>query len=68
MTAIAKSPSDGSVWIGTEGDGILRIGRNGKRIRYSSEDNGLLSDEIREMCFVSPSRLYILYKDGSMSA
>ena len=68
VTAIAKSPSDGSVWIGTEGDGVLRIGRNGKRIRYSSEDNGLLSDEIREMCFVSPSRLYILYKDGSLSA
>ena len=37
VTAIAKSPSDGSLWIGTEDEGILRIGRKGNRIHYSTD-------------------------------
>ncbi|MBR0111284.1 MAG: helix-turn-helix domain-containing protein [Bacteroidales bacterium] len=67
VTAVAQCPSDESVWIGTAGNGILRIGRNGRRIHYSAAGKTLLSDSIRAMCFVSPTRLYILYKNGELT-
>ncbi len=66
ITAIAVGPSDESLWIGTEDEGILRIGRNGKRIHYSVRSNHLLSDRISQLTFVSPSLLYILYADGRL--
>ena len=68
VTAIAQCPSDESVWVGTADNGILRIGRNGRRIHYSVAGNSLLSDNIRELCFVSPARLYILYENGDLTA
>ncbi|MBO7548105.1 MAG: helix-turn-helix domain-containing protein [Bacteroidales bacterium] len=67
VTAVAQCPSDESVWIGTADNGILRIGRNGRRIHYSVAGNTLLSDSIRTMCFVSPTRLYILYGNGELT-
>jgi len=67
VTALAKGSADGSVWIGTEGEGILRIGRNGNRIHYSIESGHLFSDDIKEMCFVSDRRLFILYEDGGLT-
>ena len=68
VTTIAKSPSDGSIWVGTQDEGILRIGRKGNRIVYSESSNHLLSDNIKELCFVSASQLYILYSDGRMTS
>ena len=68
VTAIVSSPSDESLWIGTESEGILRIGRNGNRICYNVQTNHLLSNSISEMCFVSPSLLYILYSDGRLTS
>ena len=67
VTAIAQSPADGSLWIGTGSEGILRIGRNGNRIRYTVETNHLLSNAVSQLCFVSPSVLYILYMDGCLT-
>lgn len=67
VTAVAQCPSDESVWIGTADNGILRIGRNGRRIHYSAAGNALLSDSIRAICFVSPTRLYILYGNGELT-
>lgn len=68
VTAIAQCPSDESVWVGTADNGILRLGRNGRRIHYSVAGNSLLSDNIRALCFVSPARLYILYENGDLTA
>ena len=68
VTSLALSPSDGSLWIGTEDEGILRIGRNGKRICYTTQSNHLLSNRISQLCFVPSGLLYILYDDGRISA
>lgn len=67
VTALAVAPSDASLWIGTEDEGILRIGRKGNRIRYKSDASHLLSNNVKEMCFVSASALYILYDDGRIT-
>lgn len=67
VTSLALSPSDGSLWIGTEDEGILRIGRKGNRIHYSVASKHLSSDCIKEMCFNSSSVLYILYENGNLA-
>lgn len=67
VTSLALSPSDGSLWIGTEDGGILRIGRKGNRLHYSVASGHLSSDSIKEMCFISSSVLYILYENGGLA-
>lgn len=67
VTSLALSPSDGSLWIGTEEGGILRIGRKGNRLHYSVASGHLSSDSIKEMCFISSSVLYILYDNGGLA-
>ena len=67
VTALASSPTDESLWIGTESEGILRIGRNGNRICYNQQSGHLESNGISELCFVSPRMLYILYSNGRVS-
>ena len=67
VTALASSPSDESLWIGTESEGILRIGRNGNRICYNMQSGHLESNNICDLCFVSPSMLYILYSNGRVA-
>ncbi len=67
VTSLALSPSDGSLWIGTEDGGILRIGRKGNRIHYSVASGHLSSDSVKEMCFISSSVLYILYENGGLA-
>lgn len=67
VTSLALSPSDGSLWIGTEDGGILRIGRKGNRLHYSVASGQLSSDSVKEMCFISSSVLYILYENGGLA-
>ena len=66
VTSIARSPSDESLWIGMDGDGILRIGRNGRRIRYTSASSHLVSDRISQLVFLPDGTLYILADNGQL--
>lgn len=67
VTSLALSPSDGSIWIGTEDGGVLRIGRKGNRIHYGVASKHLSSDSIKEMCFDASSVLYLLYGNGGLA-
>ena len=58
------SPVDGSVWTGTDGDGLVRTGRNGKVLHYGLSSGQLGSDTIYSLFFDSDQVLWIL--DASM--
>ena len=66
MTARAESPVDGSVWMGTSDNGLLRLGRNGKYIHYTAEDGKLVSNAIKSLCFDGYQQLWILYGTGQL--
>lgn len=52
---------DGSLWIGSRADGLLRIGRNGKQIRYSRPDS------VRTVLADHQGTIWILACDGSLT-
>ncbi len=58
------SPVDGSIWTGTDGDGLVRTGRNGKVLRYGLSSGQLGSDTIYSLFFDADDVLWIL--DASM--
>ena len=60
---MAESPTDGSVWIWTEGHGLYRLGRNGRQIVYTAKEGQIASDSIRTLFFDADNVLWIL--DGS---
>lgn len=64
-TNVVESPSDGSLWIGTQDSGIFRIGRNGRRLQYGVSGGQLSSDHIVYLQFDSDGVLWIL--DGNRS-
>ena len=66
VTAVACSPSDGSLWIGMDGQGLLRIGRNGRRIRYTRTSGHLYSDSVSQLVFLQDGTLYILDSAGAL--
>lgn len=63
----AESPVDGSLWIGTRGEGIFRLGRNGRKAWYHVESGQLSSDEIISLGFDKSNVLWILDGTGSFT-
>ena len=63
-SCMAESPKDGSVWIGSEGQGLYRLGRNGRRIKYSAEQGQIPSDSIKTLFFDAQNNLWILDATG----
>jgi AraC-like DNA-binding protein len=63
----AESPVDGSLWIGTNGEGIFRLGRNGKRVHYSVAGGQLSSDDIVTLGFDNNKVLWILDTTGDVT-
>lgn len=59
-----ESPVDGSLWIGTNSEGIFRLGRNGKSVHYSIESGHLQSDCIVSLAFDNNNVLWILDTTG----
>lgn len=55
----AVSPTDGSLWMATESDGILRFGRNGRVIKYPVIAQSLVFD--------ASGTLYILDAAGTLT-
>jgi len=66
ITCSAQSPVDGSLWMGTSGDGLLRMGRNGRHILYNKANGQLSSDEIKALSFEQESNVLIIL-DGNGS-
>ena len=62
-SCMAESPTDGSVWIGSEGHGLYRLGRNGRQVVYTAKEGQIASDSIRTLFFDKENVLWIL--DGS---
>ncbi len=56
---IAVSPTDGSVWMATESDGLLRFGRNGRVLKYYVTAQSLVFD--------AAGTLYILDASGALT-
>jgi len=66
VTSSATTP-DGSLWMGTDGDGLLRVGRNGRRLVYRSAASTFPSDSIRSLACDPSGTLWILCQDGSLT-
>lgn len=65
ITCKVESPTDGSFWIGTKEDGLFRLGRNGRTVRYSAQDGQLGSNTICALVFDNQKTLWILDGTGS---
>ena len=66
ITCTAQSPVDGSLWMGTSGEGLLRMGRNGRHILYNKANGQLNSDDIKALSFEAGSNILIIL-DGNGS-
>jgi len=62
ISALAVS-SDGSIWVGTFGDGLFRIHPDGKHSNYD-EENGLLQSNVRCLLVDARDRLWVGSKFG----
>ena len=67
-SAVLRNPSDGSLWIGMAEKGLLRIGRNGRRIRYTQNSGHLPSDHIKGLSLSSDGILYVLDASGAVTS
>ena len=61
------SPVDGSIWIGTNGDGLVRTGRNGKVLQYGVSSGDLGSDTVYSLFFDADNTLWILDASNRLS-
>ena len=64
---VAVSPEDGSLWIATPSDGLLRLGRNGRVVGYNTATGHLDNDTITALVFDASGTLYILDGAGSLT-
>ena len=65
VSAIERNPSDGSLWIGADGGGMLRIAQDGTRTAYTSANSPLTNDSVVDLCFDKHGTLWIAtYLDG----
>lgn len=64
VTCRVESPVDGSFWIGTSNDGLFRLGRNGRIVRYTAENGQLGSNSIKSLIFDNQKQLWILDSCG----
>lgn len=64
---MAVSPEDGSLWMAVPGDGLYRLGRNGRILHYSVGSGHLKNDTIVSLAFDSSATLYILDAAGRLT-
>lgn len=61
------SPEDGSLWMAAPGDGLYRLGRNGRILHYSVGSGHLKNDTIVSLAFDASATLYILDAAGQLT-
>lgn len=64
---MAVSPEDGSLWMAAPGDGLYRLGRNGRILHYSVGSGHLNNDTIVSLAFDASATLYILDAAGQLT-
>lgn len=64
---MAVSPEDGSLWMAAPGDGLYRLGRNGRILHYSVGSGHLQNDTIVSLAFDASATLYILDAAGQLT-
>jgi signal transduction histidine kinase/ligand-binding sensor domain-containing protein/DNA-binding response OmpR family regulator len=65
VSSIARNPGDGSLWIGTDGGGLVRIAQDGTRTVFNASNSGLTNDSVLSLCFDKHGTLWIAtYLDG----
>lgn len=64
---MAVSPEDGSLWMAAPGDGLYRLGRNGRILHYSVGSGHLKNDTIVSLAFDASGTLYILDAAGQLT-
>lgn len=64
---MAVSPEDGSLWMAAPGDGLYRLGRNGRILHYSVGSGHLKNDTIVSLAFDASATLYILDATGQLT-
>ncbi len=66
-SCMAESPVDGSVWIGSNGQGLFRLGRNGRQVVYRAEEGRIPSNSIKTLFFDADNTLWILDTEGQFT-
>ena len=51
VTSIVRDPADGSLWIGTDGGGIVRVPSRGGRTIFTATNSGLTNDSVMALAF-----------------
>ena len=65
VSSMARHPWDGSMWIGTDGGGLMRIASDGTRTVFNASNSGLTNDSVMALCFDKHGTLWIAtYLDG----
>ena len=65
VSSIVRNPLDGSMWIGTDGGGLMRIASDGTRTVFDASNSGLTNDSVMALCFDRHGTLWIAtYLDG----
>ena len=67
ITSITENPGDGSLWIGTLDNGVLRISRSGKMLRFSESGGKIPSNNIIGVFFNSQGELLIIDNEGNLT-
>ena len=64
-TSIVRDPADESLWVGTDGGGILRVGKDGSRTFFTAANSGLTNDSVMALAFDKHGTLWAAtYLDG----
>ena len=59
VSTLAKDPADNSLWVGTDGGGILRIAPDGRRTIYDASNSGLTNDSVTAILFDRSGKLWV---------
>lgn len=56
---------DGTLWVGTDGSGLFRVGTDGKTVHFDTENSRLGSNSILSLCIDKRGKLWVsTYEDG----
>ncbi len=68
VSSLAKDPRDGSLWIGIDGGGLLKISPDGRRTVFNSSNSALTNDSVMGLVFDRHGKLWIgTYLDGTFT-
>ena len=65
VTSIVRSPKDGTLWIGTDGGGLIRMDADGWGTTFNAANSGLTNDSVMALAYDGSGKLWIAtYLDG----